>query len=126
MSSELAEMLKEIESVIRKYRLRLEQGVTDSPGNRTAEYKRFRILDYVARNQSVTSEELYSLAEEIGMQRQGLGGFFRTAVVKHVDETPFESAMLKRENSTRYARIYLERYGDIELERLGYRFRSDQ
>lgn len=125
MSNELVGMLKEIEGVIRKYRIRLEQDSPSSPGGGTADYKRFRILSFVKNGQPVTPEDLYSVAEEIGMKRQGLGGFFRPALINHLDEAPFESAMLRRDSSSKYAHISLDRYGELELERLDRQFGAD-
>ena len=124
MSGELVEMLKEIEGVIRKYRIRLEEGSPSSPGGGSPDYKRFRILNHVKNNQPVAPEDLYSIAEKIGMKRQGLGGFFRPALINHLDGPPFESAMLRRDSPSKYARISLDRYGELELERLDRQFGS--
>ena len=121
MSSELASMLKEIEDVIRKYRVRLESGadsstktIADDP-----EIKRLKILKYVSENQPVKAIDLYEEARAIGISRQGLGGFYREAV--EPGGSGSKSASLIRDDSDgsdHLAKISIGRYGEIQLELL--------
>lgn len=81
MEKEIASMLEEIEGVIRKYRVRLQgdssSDVASVSPEILREVRRLKVLRFVNNREPVYREDLYSLASEIGMGRQGLGGFFR-------------------------------------------------
>lgn len=114
VEQEIALMLEEIEGVIRKYRLRLQGGTSGEIGIESPEIKRLKILRFVNENGSVFPEELYALADEMGMSRQGLGGYFRGAS----SGNSLSTSLLKYESDRKPRKIVIGNYGLDELARL--------
>jgi len=111
VEKEIASMLEEIEGVIRKYRVRLQGDSSSDVVSISPEIRRLKVLRFVNDRGPIYPEDLYSLAGEIGMSRQGLGGFFRGA---GSDSTSRNSLLRYDEDK----KIVIGGLGTAELARL--------
>jgi len=111
VEKEIASMLEEIEGVIRKYRVRLQGDSSSDVVSISPEIRRLKVLRFVNDRGPIYPEDLYSLAGEIGMSRQGLGGFFRGA---GSDSTSTNSLLRYDEDK----KIVIGGLGTAELARL--------
>ena len=70
----------------------------------------------------IQKEQLWRLADELGMGRQGLGGFFRKTEVDLPRIGRVKSSLLLMECKGRYQTVTLGDYGQEELQRLQSQF----
>ena len=135
LDRDLLAMLSEIEAAIKKFRLQLEESqrpesvfeiTRDSDLTRrqtwTPEVRRLKILQFVHERNPVAKEQLWRLADELGMGRQGLGGFFRKTEVDLPRNGRVKSSLLLMEGKGRYQTVTLGDYGQEELQRLQSQF----
>jgi hypothetical protein len=135
LNQELLAMLTEIEGAIRRFRLRLEEyenlemaPIVTSRSAHTEretelpEVRRLKILQFVRDRSPVEKMQLWRLADELKMGRQGLGGFFRKTEVNIPGIGRIKSSLLLMEGTGRYATVSLGDYGQEELRRLQSQF----
>ena len=135
LNRDLLAMLSEIEAAIKKFRLQLEESQRSESDfettrdsdltrrqTRTPEVRRLKILQFVHERTPVAKEQLWRLADELGMGRQGLGGFFRKTEVDLPRIGRVKSSLLLMEGKGRYQTVTLGDYGQEELQRLQSQF----
>ena len=135
LNRDLLAMLSEIEAAIKKFRLQLEESQRSESDfettrdsdltrrqTRTPEVRRLKILQFVHERNPVAKEQLWRLADELGMGRQGLGGFFRKTEVDLPRIGRVKSSLLLMEGKGRYQTVTLGDYGQEELQRLQSQF----
>lgn len=105
-TEEAMRLISEAEERLRQAKSVLESG-RESPS--AGEWPGGRILaDILAEGGSVTRERLYQLAAKHGMDRRGLGGFFRASGKGSLYEVPGMNRIILTPSGIEIARRYLE------------------
>jgi len=110
---EALRLIEEAEERLRQARAALEPMKTGSrfewPGGKI-------LAEILAEGGSVTRERLYSLAEKHGMDRRGLGGFFRASGKGSLYEIPGMDRVILTPSGTEIARRLLEAEGGVTYQ----------
>jgi hypothetical protein len=88
---------------------RLKELLVEEPGSPVANLGDRVLGDVLRRGASVSKHELYSIAEEHGMDRRGLGGFFRESGQNSLTELPGTDRVVLTPYGADRAQRYLNR-----------------